>query len=71
MMQACKKCGVEKPLTDFWRVKRTANGRDVTCADCRNAQRRARRDGVHDPVLTLGLEKKENGLYPFYWEIEA
>jgi hypothetical protein len=68
MTRTCKRCETEKPLDDFWRVRSNKLGRDYTCAMCRNEQRREREDGAHNPVLTLGLKKKANGLYPMYWE---
>lgn len=69
-MRKCKTCETEKALDKFWSVPRNKLGRDYTCADCRNQQRRDREDGKYEPVLTRGLKKKSNGLYPMYWELD-
>lgn len=42
-MKACQKCGEEKPLDGFY--KRTGDGRDSTCKECRKERvRQNRRD---------------------------
>lgn len=36
----CLKCGIEKPLSDFWKDKRGKFGVKGRCKECRNRQRR-------------------------------
>lgn len=44
--KACTKCGVVKPRTEFYPVKRARDGRQYQCKECMRADMRAaRRDG--------------------------
>ena len=42
-MKACKKCGEEKPLNEFYKAPRAKEGRDSSCKECRKAMVRANR----------------------------
>jgi Autographiviridae endonuclease VII len=41
-MKRCKKCGVDKPLDDFYRARRAADGYRSECKECNLAAKRAR-----------------------------
>lgn len=43
MTKACRKCRVEKPLSEFGKDSRVADGRRATCKSCRNRQLREKR----------------------------
>jgi len=45
-MKPCKKCGVEKELTEFDFVKRNCDGRSGVCSACRREIERQRRRTV-------------------------
>jgi len=63
--QACKECGRVKGWDRFWRQKRYTTGRDTVCSDCRNERRGYLK---HEPVITVDVPIKPNGLYRMYWE---
>ena len=42
-MKTCRKCGETKPLDAFHRTT-SKDGRKARCADCDNAEKRARRE---------------------------
>ena len=37
-MKVCKKCGLPKPLNNFYKSKSNADGREGSCKVCRNIQ---------------------------------
>lgn len=47
----CRKCGTDKSLVLFAKDKRTADGREGVCKDCRNAARQKR--ATHESTKTL------------------
>lgn len=57
-MKQCRKCGAEKPLNDFAKDKRRADGRGSYCKACeneRNRKRGARLSGAYSPAPTDGV----------------
>jgi hypothetical protein len=38
--QVCRKCGIEKELTEYHRDNRTSNRKRTICRECRNVHRR-------------------------------
>lgn len=42
-MKACKRCGVEKPFTEFGKHRETADGYRPECNECRRERERQRR----------------------------
>jgi len=38
-MKTCTKCGLEQPLTLFWKKKGSPDGHDTRCKQCRNGIR--------------------------------
>jgi len=41
-VKACTRCGVERPLTEFYKRKETKDGRTSHCKQCRNEYRNTR-----------------------------
>lgn len=50
MEKTCLKCGTERPITDFWNLKRSPDGKDNICIICKNQEREQ-------------YENSEQGLY--------
>ena len=46
MTKVCRKCGVEKALSEFGKNGRIADGRRSTCKSCRNRQLREKRQSI-------------------------
>ena len=43
MGRKCKKCGVTKPLTEFYKHHKSRDGRMTKCMECTKAEARANR----------------------------
>lgn len=43
-LKTCKKCGLEKPVDDFYSGAQTKDGRSSSCKDCVKAAAKARRE---------------------------
>lgn len=46
----CKKCGVSKPLFDFWKEQKSKDGRRAKCADCQKIEQCKYRDKQRDNI---------------------
>lgn len=54
--QVCRKCGIEKELTEYHRDGRTSNRKRTICIECRNAHRRVVR--ISDNLRASLLEQQ-------------
>lgn len=60
----CRKCEIEKPLTDFREMKTNRDGRAITCKKCTNKQCRNLRHEKRRAGNALVKTEKEKGLKP-------
>lgn len=75
-MKKCSKCGVEKPLTDFWKRKDTPDGLSYYCKPCGHADSVTwkRKNPTQQRIINL-REKKKNRVarlaYTKNWALKA
>lgn len=65
-MKACTHCKVQKPLDDFHRATKAADGRASWCKPCANSIYRENRQRTYDPVDKKRWQLKTRyGLNPY------
>lgn len=64
-MKTCKECGSEKPLSEFYRKARAADGHEAFCKLCRNA--RSQRNYHKDPEARKRTATAWQEANPHYW----
>lgn len=59
-MKRCGDCGDTKPLTEFYRHPKTADGREADCKECKRKQVKARREANRELHSRRDQEREQD-----------